>query len=173
MSDVRIRLAATDDYPAILGILGYFIEHSNASWRYATPGQDWLQGFAATHNRPERPVFVAEIGDQVVGYSCLSDFRSMDGYWPCAENSVYVLPAYQNQQIGNRLLETLLEAAAKTKLHKIIAAIDGGNESSIRFHKRFGFEICGQLKDIGFKNGQWLSLVLMVLDLKQTDTKEN
>jgi phosphinothricin acetyltransferase len=172
MSDVQIRRAAARDYPAILGILGYYIENSNASWRYETPGQDWLQGFSASHQRPERPVFVAEIDSQIVGYSCLSDFRSMDGYWPCAENSVYVLPDYQNHQIGIRLMEALLEAATNTRLHKVIAAIDGGNESSIRFHEKFGFEICGQLKDIGFKNGQWLSLVLMVLDLKQSVTRD-
>jgi phosphinothricin acetyltransferase len=85
---------------------------------------------------------------------------------------VYVLPDYQNHQIGIRLMEALLEAATNTRLHKVIAAIDGGNESSIRFHEKFGFEICGQLKDIGFKNGQWLSLVLMVLDLKQSVTRD-
>jgi L-amino acid N-acyltransferase YncA len=80
---------------------------------------------------------------------------------------VYVMPEYNNQQIGSKLMTTLLDLAATTKLKKIIAAIDGDNESSIRFHERFGFTICGKLKDIGFKNNQWLSLVLMELDLAE------
>ena len=167
MDRIIVRPAITDDYPAILRILGYYIENSNASWRYETPGPAWLEQFAASHQVPERPVFVAEQPGQIIGYSSLSDFRSYEGYWPCAENSVYVMPGHMNQQVGTKLMDALLEAACKTRLKKIIAAIDGDNQSSIRFHERFGFSVCGQLKDIGFKNNQWLSLVLMELDLDQ------
>lgn len=172
MDQVIIRAANASDYPAILRILGYYIDHSNASWRYETPGPIWLEQFAAAHQTPERPVFVADLNGLTIGYSCLSDFRSYEGYWPCAENSVYVMPEYANQQIGSKLMDALLEAAAKSRLKKIIAAIDGGNESSVRFHERFGFFVCGKLKDIGFKNNQWLSLVLMELDLDEYKSKK-
>jgi len=116
---------------------------------------------------PERPVFVAEISDLIVGYSCLSDFRPYEGYWPCAENSIYVLPDYLGQKIGQQLMSVLLAAAARTRLKKIIAAIDGNNQASVRFHERFGFKTCGELKDIGFKQDHWLSLILMELDLAE------
>ncbi len=167
MDRINVRPATTADYPAILRILGYYIKNSNASWRYETPGPTWLLQFEKSHQTPERPVFVAELSGLIIGYSSLSDFRSYEGYWPCAENSVYVMPEYMNQQVGSKLMDALLEAASKTRLKKIIAAIDGDNESSIRFHARFGFSICGKLTDIGFKNNQWLSLVLMELDLDQ------
>lgn len=167
MDRIIIRQATESDYPDILRILGYYIEHSNASWRYEIPGSAWVDQFAAAHHTPERPVFVADLNGSIIGYSCLSDFRSYEGYWPCAENSVYVLPEYASQQIGSRLMKALLEAAGKSRLKKIIAAIDGDNESSVRFHERFGFSVCGRLKDIGFKNDQWLSLVLMELDLDE------
>lgn len=165
MDGVVIRPATAADYPALLGILGYYVKNSLASWRYEVPNADWLDAFAQAHQTPEHPVFVADIDGLVVGYSCLSDFRSYEGYWPCAENSVYVLPEYLNQRIGQKLMTALLEAAVNSKLKKIIAAIDGENESSARFHQKFGFVDCGYLKDIGFKNGQWLSLRLMMLDL--------
>lgn len=167
MAYVNIRPAQPGDYPAIRRILGYYIEQTTASWRYEVPGPSWSEQFAASHQTPERPVFVADFEGQIVGYSCLSDFRTYEGYWPCAENSVYVLPDYLNQKIGSRLMQALLNAAAKTRLKKIIAAIDADNQSSVQFHERFGFAICGELKDIGFKMDRWLSLVLMELDLAE------
>lgn len=166
MDRILIRPAEHKDYPAILRILGYYIEHSNASWRYKTPDNAWLETFETAHQSAERPVFVAEISGLIVGYSSLSDFRSYEGYWPCAENSVYVLPDYLNQRIGSRLMHALLNQALNSKLKKIIAAIDEDNDSSARFHEQFGFKAAGVLKDIGFKNNQWLSLKLMELDLE-------
>ncbi|MCD8498961.1 MAG: N-acetyltransferase family protein [Clostridiales bacterium] len=167
MQRAIIRPAKPADYPAIRRILGYYIEHTTASWRYEVPGPSWIEQFDQSHQTPERPVFVAEVSGLIVGYSCLSDFRTYEGYWPCAENSVYVLPDYLGQQIGRALMTALLDAAAKTRLKKIIAAIDGDNQSSVRFHEQFGFKTCGELKDIGFKNDHWLSLILMELDLAE------
>ena len=171
MDGVVIRPATAADYPALLGILGYYIKNSLASWRYEVPGDDWLDAFAQAHQTPEHPVFVADHGGLIIGYSCLSDFRSYEGYWPCAENSVYVLPEYIDQRIGQKLMTALLDAAVNSKLKKIIAAIDGENESSAKFHGLFGFVDCGYLKDIGFKNGHWLSLRLMMLDLEEYRAK--
>ena len=165
MERTIIRPAKESDFPAIRRILGYYIEKTTASWRYEVPGPSWVEQFAANHQTPERPVFVAEIAGLIVGYSCLSDFRPYEGYWPCAENSVYVLPEYMNQKIGSQLMTALLEAASKTRLRKIIAAIDGENMASVRFHEHYGFKICGEIKDIGFKMDRWLTLILMDMDL--------
>ncbi|MDD2533669.1 MAG: GNAT family N-acetyltransferase [Eubacteriales bacterium] len=165
MNRVYIRKAVHADYPAILRILGYYIENTTASWRYHVPGDNWLADFEQAHQTPERPVLVAELSGLIVGYACLSDFRSYEGYWPCAENSIYVMPEYSNQQIGTRLMVELLELASHSKLKNIIAAIDGSNESSVRFHEKFNFAKCGELKEIGFKNNAWLSLILMQIDL--------
>jgi len=118
MERAIIRPAKPADYPAIRRILGYYIEHTTASWRYEVPGPSWIEQFDSSHQTPERPVFVAEISDLIVGYSCLSDFRPYEGYWPCAENSIYVLPDYLGQKIGQQLMSVLLAAAARTRLKK-------------------------------------------------------
>jgi phosphinothricin acetyltransferase len=167
MPELIIRPAQNADYPAIKRILGYYIAHTTASWRYSIPGPEWEQDFATSHRTAERPVLVAEQAGTIIGYSCLSDFRSYEGYWPCAENSVYVWPDYQHNQVGRQLMEALLEKAAATRLQKIIAAIDSENQRSIHFHERLGFWCCGELKDIGYKMERWLSLVLLEYDLNQ------
>jgi len=46
-------------------------------------------------------------------------------------------------------------------VHVLVAAIDGANEASIRFHERLGFEVVGRMPQTGLKFGRWLNLVLM------------
>ena len=47
----------------------------------------------------------------------------------------------------------------------MVAAIDGENEASIRFHERLGFVEVGRMSEIGAKFGRWLDLVLLQLRL--------
>jgi hypothetical protein len=50
-------------------------------------------------------------------------------------------------------------------LRLMIGVIDASNENSIRFHKKFGFESIGILKEVGFKFNRWLDANLMQLKL--------
>jgi L-amino acid N-acyltransferase YncA len=43
----------------------------------------------------------------------------------------------------------------------MMAAIDATNQESIRLHKRFGFEVCGDIKQVARKFDSWLDLILM------------
>jgi len=43
----------------------------------------------------------------------------------------------------------------------MIGVIDSENQNSIFFHKKFGFEIVGTIKESGFKFNRWLDSVLM------------
>jgi phosphinothricin acetyltransferase len=47
----------------------------------------------------------------------------------------------------------------------MVAAIDGANEKSIRFHERLGFVEVARMPNIGAKFGRWLDLVLLQLGL--------
>jgi phosphinothricin acetyltransferase len=43
----------------------------------------------------------------------------------------------------------------------MVAAIDGANDASIRFHERLGFTVVARMPETGQKFGRWLDLVLM------------
>jgi L-amino acid N-acyltransferase len=163
--NVLYRPATLDDLGQIRLIWAYYIENTTASWRYQPLDDDAMVRWIKAHRVDNRSLLVAEIAGQVVGYGCLSDFRSGEGYWPCAENSVYVLPEFQNQGIGSELMSLILQCGKKAGLKAIIAGIDASNIRSVDFHKKFGFYRCGELKNIGFKNNQWLTLIFMQCDL--------
>ena len=43
----------------------------------------------------------------------------------------------------------------------MIGVIDSENQNSIEFHKKFGFEISGIIKESGYKFDRWLHSVIM------------
>jgi phosphinothricin acetyltransferase len=162
LGPVLIRPADLSDSQAIRAISAWYIEQTPFSWRYVplTPAESerWLARHLA---RPAHRVWVAEHHSCVIGYSCLSDFRAPEGYWPCAENTIYVRQDFNGCGIGSVLMRRILEQAQANDLTAVVAAIDSTNVESIRFHRRFAFMRCGYLARVAWKNGQWRDLVLM------------
>ena len=60
----------------------------------------------------------------------------------------------------------LIDSAKNEGYHTMIGGIDAANKGSIEFHKKFGFEATGIIKEVGFKFGKWLDLQFMQLILK-------
>ena len=55
----------------------------------------------------------------------------------------------------------LIERAKQQNLHTMIGVIDSENTNSIDFHKKFGFEEVGFIKESGFKFNRWLHSVFV------------
>jgi phosphinothricin acetyltransferase len=59
------------------------------------------------------------------------------------------------------LIEALRQRAAAAGKRVMVAAVDGENVGSIRFHERCGFVEVGRMPHIGFKFGRRLTLVFL------------
>jgi L-amino acid N-acyltransferase YncA len=110
------------------------------------------------------PVLVAEVDGAVVGFTAYEYFRG-EGKWPgyrlTMELSIHVAESHWGRGVGRSLIDALVERARAAGIHVLVAAIDGANEASIRFHERLGFEVVGRMPQTGTKFGRWLDLVLM------------
>ncbi|MDN5314204.1 MAG: L-amino acid N-acyltransferase [Clostridiales bacterium] len=164
---VKFRRAEEHDLPIIRNILGYYILNTTATWRYEVPDEYKMKQWFEQHNKPSRPIIVAVIEGMVVGYASLSDFRNGEGYWPCAENSVYLSQEVCGYGIGYKLMEILLRIAEQTELEYIIAGIDADNKSSIKFHRKLGYTESGTINNIGNKFGRNLDLLFMIKKLNK------
>jgi len=51
--------------------------------------------------------------------------------------------------------------ARESGLHTLLAIIVDDNEASIKLHSKFGFETVGRFKEVGYKFGKWLNVVIM------------
>lgn len=158
-----IRPASRADVPGILEIYNEAVLNTTASYDEAPSSLEARLAWHDEHVRAGYPVYVADDGGAIAGWSSLSEFRSRYGYRFTAEDSVYVAAGRRSQGIGRLLLGPLVESARTMGLHVLIAAIDADNEPSLRLHARFGFQPAARLKEAGFKFGRWLDVVYLEL----------
>ena len=160
MSEYALREAGDADLQAILDIYNDAVLRSTATFDMEPRTWDEQQRWVQEH-RPPYAVFVATVGDTVVGWGSLSRFRPRPGYRFTAEDSIYVHEDFRGRGIGAGLLALLVEAARRGGFHSVMALIDGDNAVSVRLHERFGFRHVGTFQQVGFKFGRWLDVVHM------------
>ena len=116
------------------------------------------------------PCLVAKIEDKVIGYANVSPHRPRPGYRWTVEDSVYVTPNAHGKGIGYALLDELIKQSETLGFRQMVAVIgDSNNTGSIRLHDKCGFELSGKLKNVGYKNGKWLDVILMQRSLGEAD----
>jgi L-amino acid N-acyltransferase len=155
-----IRPAVRGDVPEIQAIYNHAVLHTTAAYdedvQPVRVRYDWFDD----HQRRNMPIYAAESGGRIVGWSALGPFRPRPGYRFTAEDSIYIAEEWRGQGLGAALLQPLIDDAARLKLRTILAVIgDAANTGSIRLHEKFGFERVALLRSVGFKFGRWLDQV--------------
>lgn len=155
-----IRKAEAKDLNALLDIYNYEVENGVATFDLHPKTIEQWEVWFSLHNRENHPLIVAEKDGGAVGYASLSSYREKEAYRTTVELSLYVSPNHRRQGIATALMEVLLELAKKDdSIHTVVSVITGGNEASIKLHKRFGFTFCGTLHEVGVKFGRYLDIV--------------
>jgi phosphinothricin acetyltransferase len=109
-------------------------------------------------------------GGRIVGYAYAGPYRTRSAYRFTLENSVYVAADAVGGGIGTGLLAELIARCKAGPWRSIVAIIgDSANHASIALHRRFGFELVGNIRNAGFKHERWLDSVVMQLDLRPTE----
>jgi phosphinothricin acetyltransferase len=160
---ISIREAIESDLPQLLTIYNEIILNTTAVYDYEPHTMEMRRQWFDAKKVQGFPVFVAEEGARVLGFSSIGPFRAWAAYKYSVENSVYVAANARGQGFGRLLLAPLIDAAGKLNLHTIIAGIDATNEASLRLHKSFGFEEVAHFKEVGWKFGRWLDLKFLQL----------
>ena len=159
--EIKIRSYQIKDAQAILEIINYNILNATALYDYEPRTLENQMAILEEKLSKGFPVVVATEEETVVGFGYYSEFRYRESYKFSVEHSVYAHPNHIGKGIGKLILENLIDLAKAQKLHTMIGVIDAENQSSIEFHKKFGFEIAGTIKESGFKFNRWLHSVFM------------
>jgi L-amino acid N-acyltransferase YncA len=159
--EIKIRPYHENDTPAILEIINHAILTSTALYDYQQ--RTLSNQIAIFEDKLAKgfPIIVAVADENVVGFGFYSEFRFREAYKFTVEHSVYASHQYIGKGIGKLLLQELIALAKAQQLHTMIGVIDAENESSIAFHKKFGFEVVGIVKETGFKFDRWLHSVFV------------
>jgi phosphinothricin acetyltransferase len=168
-----VRDAEEGDLPGILAIYNDAVLNTTAIWNEAPVDLDNRRSWLAERRQRGFPVLVAVTGDHVAGYASFGDWRAWDGYRHTVEHSVYVYRGARGQGIGRQLMVPLIDRARAGGKHVMIAAIEAGNEPSLRLHDRLGFRRVGLLAEVGTKFGRWLDLAFLQLTLTMPEGLES
>ena len=159
--EITIRPYQVEDTQAILEIINYNILNSTSLYDYEPRTLENQIAIFDEKLSKGFPILVATENKTVVGFGYYSEFRFREAYKFTVEHSVYAHPNHIGKGIGKLILENLIRLAKAQKFHTMIGVIDAENQSSIDFHKKFGFEIAGTIKDSGYKFYRWLHSVFM------------
>jgi len=162
MTTPTIRPVTETDIPAITAIFAEEVLHGTASWSYEPPPEaellEKMRGLVAQGY----PYLVAEVENQVAGYTYASAYRPRVGYRFLVENSIYVAEEFRGRGIARVLMQALIDECTARGYRQMVAVIgDSENAPSIALHRSLGFEQVGLLPNIGYKFDRWLDSVLM------------
>jgi L-amino acid N-acyltransferase len=159
-----VRPAVAADAVAIASLLNAHLATTTIEWttmpQTAVSILEWLDEHEAA--------LVAEEGGEVVGVAAFGWFRDASkrpGYRFTVENTIHVREDRWGSGVGRDLMRCLVEKARESGKHTMVAAVDGANQSSLRFHERLGFVEVARMPEIGAKFGRWCDLVLLQLRL--------
>ena len=157
---MRIRLATLDDAAAIRAIYNLEVETSTATFdlvgRSLEDQRTWIAA-----RRGAFSAVVAEEAGEVAGFASLSPYKERAAYRTTVEDSVYVRRDQQGRGVGRALLTHVVDLAAASGFHAVMARIEGGSEASRALHAACGFELVGIEREVGRKFGRWLDIALM------------
>jgi L-amino acid N-acyltransferase YncA len=162
MTDYIIRPATPEDLPAITEIYNQAVAHTVATFDTEEKSVEDRRAWFGQHG-PNHPVFVAESNGTIAGWAALSPWSNRPAYAGTAEGSIYVREGCQGEGLGRRLSETIITAGREAGLHTLIARIAEGNDASLHLAESMGFQHIGVMKEVGFKFGRWLNVVMMQL----------
>ncbi|MCL5103918.1 MAG: N-acetyltransferase family protein [Armatimonadetes bacterium] len=159
MSEVKIRRAVEADVPEITRIYNDAILNTTATFDTEPKTiEDRLEWFHRCGD--DYPLLAATIDDKLVGWALIRPFGARTAYRYTVENAIYIDCDYQGRGIGTALLRELLSLAEERGYHAMLALIVGGNDTSVKLHERFGFEVTGVMREVGRKFDQWLDILI-------------
>src|SRR6476659_6668663 len=110
---IRIRKAIESDLPQLLIIYNEIILNTTAVYDYEPHSMEMRRQWFHAKKEQGFPVFVAEDGERILGFSSIGPFRAWAAYKYSVENSVYVEADARGKGIGKLLIPPLISATKK------------------------------------------------------------
>jgi phosphinothricin acetyltransferase len=105
--------------------------------------------------------FVAGSEHALWGWASVREFSDRPGFRRSRETAIYLDPAAMGTGVGDLLQQHVEQHCVAAGIHHAMAKILADNERSIAFHKRYGYEVVGIQREIGWVNDRWVDLMIL------------
>jgi|ERR1700733_7501512 len=157
-----IRACAASDIDAVQAIYAHHVRTGLGTFEEEPPSAAEMRRRFDALVTKNFPFLVAEIDGRVAGYAYAGPFRPRAAYRHTCESSVYVAVDMERRGVGHALMSRLIALCQELGQRQMLAVIgDSGNLASVGLHGALGFHTVGVFKEVGFKFGRWVDVVLM------------
>jgi phosphinothricin acetyltransferase len=157
---VHVRLATLEDAEAIRAIYNVEVADATSTFDLVPRSLDDQRAWLAARSGAFAAIVAVE-ADDVVGFASLSPYKDRAAYRTTVEDSVYVRRDRQSRGIGRVLLSEVLDVAAASGFHAVMARIEASGAASRALHAACGFELVGIEREVGRKFNRWLDVAVM------------
>jgi L-amino acid N-acyltransferase YncA len=161
---MTIRDATSADLPAIVAIYNAAIPGRMASGDLDAVSVETRRGWFNEHSASKRPLWVAEREGEIRSWLSFQSFYGRPAYHATAEISIYVMPRWQGNGYGRRLLTEAVGRAPGLGLRTLLAFIFRPNDASLGLFRGLGFETWARLPEVAELDG--VDRDLLILGLK-------
>jgi L-amino acid N-acyltransferase YncA len=153
------------DYAAIADIYNCYVQDGNQTMEERIHSPEDIANWISHFNERER-LLVLKKEDKVLGWGIIKKYSTRAGYRYACETAVYLQPGEIRKGYGSLMKKRLITHCKALGYHHMVAKIFATNLGSIVYNQKLGYEIVGTQKEIGYKNGQWMDMVIMQYIIK-------
>lgn len=157
--DITFEEMKEEFLPQILEIYNYYVENTTVTFHKHLLSIDEMKQLVFFDN-PKYRAYSILSDNEVCGYVILTQYKSREAFNRTAEVTIYLRSSFAGMGIGSKALRFIETVAANTDIHVLVALIAGENTASLKLFERNGYEKCAHIKEVGFKFGRWLDMVV-------------
>jgi phosphinothricin acetyltransferase len=116
----------------------------------------WLHNF----NDREK-LFVLKKNEITIGWGIIKRYSDREGYRYACETAVYLTYSKLGKGYGTMMKKYLIDVCKSLHYKHLIAKIFANNQTSITYNQKLGYTVVGTQNQIGFKNNEWVDIVIM------------
>ncbi len=160
-----IRPATRDDVGSINTIYNGYIEGSHISFDTEPWSHDDRLIWFDERVRTGLPVLVGIDSGTIIGAAWAGPWRAKAAYSRAAETTIIVAEGFHGAGAGTSLYSSLLDDLLDRGFHRCYAIVAMPNDASVALHHKLGFTSIGVLDEVGYKEGRYVSTMLLELRL--------
>jgi phosphinothricin acetyltransferase len=164
MPDVVLRPATIEDADALRQIYNHEVLTATSTFDLVTRSLAQQEEWITARSGAFSAIVAVDDEDRagtVIGFAALSAYKDRAAYSTTVEDSVYVDRNRGGGGVGTLLLTRLIEIAAESGFHAIMARIEASGDVSLALHAKCGFELVGIERQVGRKFNRWLDVAVM------------
>ena len=161
-STPSLRDATPDDCAAIAEIYNESLVAGDATMDEGLKDSDHFRNVLAGLDEREVCLVLAG-GREVLGWGLLKRSSERPGYRFAGETRIFLRRNRVGRGYGSRIKRALIERSRVLSYHHLVAKIQADNTLSIEYNKKFGYELVGIQKEIGYRDGRWRDVAILQL----------